>query len=94
MSKNEKLVGRFLTIPSDFKYSELKLIFEHYGYIEKNKGKTSGSKVAFVDKTSKVIFGMHKPHKKSDSVQKCVLRSAQQHLLNHGKFIPIDIEKK
>lgn len=48
MSQFEKLWDRFLLVPSDFTYDELRKIMKHYGYSENNKGKTSGSRVVFI----------------------------------------------
>jgi hypothetical protein len=35
------------------------------GYIEFNKGKTSGSRVAFINDQTKHILRIHKPHPKN-----------------------------
>jgi len=64
MSKIEKLVERLLRIPKDFNYDEAKTILLHYGFTERNKGKTSGSRVEFV-KDDKTIQ-LHKPHPNGD----------------------------
>lgn len=37
MSQFEKLWDRFLLVPSDFTYDELRKIMKHYGYSENNK---------------------------------------------------------
>ena len=65
MSKFEKLINRFLSTPKDFTYDELKNILNGMGYKESNKGKTSGSRVAFIDSTTKHILRIHKPHPKN-----------------------------
>ena len=61
MSKKEKLLNRFLSIPKDFKYGDLKNLLSFLGYNEIKKGKTSGSRVAFVSKDNHIIQ-LHKPH--------------------------------
>ena len=65
MSKKEKLLERLLTKPKDFSYDELKSLLSRLGYSEINKGKTSGSRVAFVNKTNSHIIRLHKPHPKN-----------------------------
>jgi len=61
MSKNEKLIARFLAMPSDFHYNEMVKLLEYYGFWEVKKGKTAGSRVKFINQHSVVIL-LHKPH--------------------------------
>lgn len=58
MSKREKLIARFLTMPSDFHYDEMVKLL---GYFEVRKGKTSGSRVKFMNPDGLPIM-LHKPH--------------------------------
>ena len=62
MSKEEKLVKRLLAKPNDFTYNELKSLLSHLGYLENQGGKTSGSRVAFINEKDKHIIRLHKPH--------------------------------
>lgn len=62
MSSFEKLVERFLGRPKNFTYDELTRLLKKLGYSESTKGKTSGSRVAFIDKKTKHIIRVHKPH--------------------------------
>ena len=41
MTKKDKLLVRFLSIPQDFTYNELKTLLNSLGYEESNLGKTS-----------------------------------------------------
>ena len=61
MSSKEKLIARFLTLPSDFTFDELERLLTAFGYVKSNKGKTSGSRVIFKDKDGHPIM-LHKPH--------------------------------
>lgn len=61
MSKNEKLIARFLTMPSDFHYDELVKLLGGLGFEEVKKGKTSGSRVKFLNQEGIPIM-FHKPH--------------------------------
>lgn len=62
MNKKDKLIKRFKKLPRDFTYDELVSLFNHYGFIENNKGSTSGSRVEFVNENDNTSYIMHKPH--------------------------------
>lgn len=62
MSKIDKLITRFKNVPCDFTYEETKALLFHFGYEEDNRGRTSGSRVAFVQVHSKHIIRLHKPN--------------------------------
>lgn len=61
MSRKEKLIARFLSMPIDFQYDEIKQLLGYFGFQEIRKGKTSGSRVKFVNAEGVPIM-MHKPH--------------------------------
>lgn len=61
MSKKEKLIARFLSMPSDFHYDEMVNLPGYFGFDEVKKGKTSGSRVKFMNDEN-VPLMMHKPH--------------------------------
>lgn len=61
MSKKEKLIIRFLKMPSDFHYDEVVKLLVYFGFEEVKKGKTSGSRVKFMNKENVPIM-LHKPH--------------------------------
>ena len=61
MSSKDKLIARFLLLPSDFTFDELERLLKALGYTKSNKGKTSGSRVIFKDKEGHPIM-LHKPH--------------------------------
>jgi len=62
MSSHEKLLERFLRFPTDFTWDELNRLLSKYGYYQHNKGRTSGSRVAFENENSDVTLNLHKPH--------------------------------
>ncbi len=62
MSKFEKVVAKFLDRKSVVTYKELIFLLGQLGYVEKKKGKTSGSRVAFVKEDIQHIIRLHKPH--------------------------------
>lgn len=69
MGKSEKLLRRFLSKPKDFTYEELKRLLRALGYEEAKTGKTSGSRVAFINHKRKHIIRLHKPHPKTELKQ-------------------------
>ena len=62
MSKTEKLLEKFKSIPNDLTWDELVKILNYFGYFElSKKGKTVGSRRKFVNEVKDVI-NLHKPH--------------------------------
>lgn len=61
MSSKEKLIARFLSLPSDFTWDEMNRLLSQLGYTLENKGKTSGSRVIYKCKGHGNIL-LHKPH--------------------------------
>lgn len=62
MSKAEKILKRFLSKPKDFTYDELRRLLRSIGYEETKMGKSSGSRVAFINHNTQHIIRLHKPH--------------------------------
>jgi hypothetical protein len=62
MTKKDKLLERFLSMPKDFSYQELKTLLNILGYEESNLGKTSGSRVLFLNVIKQSKIRIHKPH--------------------------------
>ncbi len=60
MGTKEKLIARFKKQPKDFSWDELVRLFSLLGYEINQKGKTSGSRVIFVNGESS--YTAHKPH--------------------------------
>ena len=61
MGTKEKLIERFLKMPTDFTFDETRALFGYFGYEQTNKGKTSGSRVIFKNGNKRPIM-LHKPH--------------------------------
>lgn len=84
MSRIDKLIARLLQVPSDFTWSELVKVLNHYGYEPITKGKTSGSRRKFVNEFIDVII-LHEPHPQK-VVKKYVLREVIEKLnISHVK---------
>lgn len=58
--KKEKLLQRLLSRPKDFMFDEVVTLLSSYGFTQQNKGKTSGSRVEFVN--GEYSIQLHKPH--------------------------------
>lgn len=62
MSKKDKLLKRLKSKPADFTYDELKTLLNYLGFVEDNKGKTSGSAVKYNNRVYNREILLHKPH--------------------------------
>ena len=82
MSSKDKLIARFLSIPSDFTFEELERMLAIFGYVKSNKGKTSGSRVVFKDKEGHPIM-LHKPHP-GNIVKQYAVRQVLEELQSKG----------
>ena len=82
MSSKDKLIARFLLLPSDFTFDELERLLKALGYTKSNKGKTSGSRVIFKDKEGHPIM-LHKPHP-GNIVKTYALRQVLEELQSKG----------
>ncbi len=82
MSKNDKIVERFLTLPKDFTFDEIEKLLTIFGYEKTNKGKTSGSRVMFKKDGSAPIL-LHKPHP-GNIVKYYALKQVYDILKNEG----------
>lgn len=81
MSTKGKLKDRFCSLPNDFTFEELVRLFSVLGFELDNKGKSSGSRVAFTkgDET----FTMHKSHP-GNIVKKGTLKFIKDYLADKG----------
>ena len=61
MGTKEKLIERLKHLPKDFTFDEAERLLTLFGYVKSNKGKTSGSKIMFIDGLNRKIL-LHKPH--------------------------------
>lgn len=62
MSRFEKAKDRIRLKPKDYTYTEAKTLLTLMGFVEYNKGKTSGSRVKFYREKDQKIILLHKPH--------------------------------
>ena len=73
MGKLEKAKKRLKNIPKDYTYDEARALLLNLGFIESNKGKTSGSRVKFYRESDGEAFLLHKPHPSNLMIYKNVV---------------------
>jgi len=81
MSTKDKLVERFKRQPKDFTWDELVRLFGIFGFTVDNKGKTSGTRTAFVK--DEIEIEVHKPHP-SKIMKDYVMKNVLKFLINKG----------
>lgn len=84
MSRFEKLLERFKSFPKDFTYDELRALLNHMGFVESNRGKTSGSRVCFFREKDDRIIMIHKPHPENN-IKRCYLKQIYATLKEYGE---------
>ena len=62
MGTRDKLIERFKRQPKDFTFDEQTPLFRILGFEVSQKGKTSGSRVEFVNNEKELSYGAYKPH--------------------------------
>ena len=89
MSKKGKLLERLKNKSKDFTYNELRTLLNWYGYEEEQGGKTSGSRVKFINYKTKSIISLHKPHSentlKSYQMEDILEELDRQGVIKHEK---------
>ena len=83
MGKEEKMVKRLLTIPSDYSYDEAKTLANRFGYVECNKGSTSGSRILLYRETDNRKILLHKLHP-SNIMKQYAVRQFLGKLIENG----------
>ena len=84
MSKQNKLIDRFLSIPSDFTCDELSSVLRFFGFNELKTGKTGGSRRRFVNESNNIVM-LHKPHP-GNTVKKYAMNQVIDYLKEKGKI--------
>lgn len=86
MSQFEKAKERLLSLPKDFTYDEARVILNKLGFVEYNKGKTSGSRVKFYRESDKRVILLHKPHPSSIIIKESMLKYLADTLKGLGEI--------
>ncbi len=74
---------RMKPTPADFRFADLRKVMAYFGYLESNKGATSGSRVKFYHPETQAILLLHKPHP-GDEMAKAAVDSVVKFLKEHG----------
>ncbi|MCX6222118.1 MAG: type II toxin-antitoxin system HicA family toxin [Bacteroidia bacterium] len=82
MGTKEKLVERFKRQPKDFTFNELTRLFQILGFEMSQKGKTSGSRIEFVNNEKELSYGAHKPRPDS-SIKSYVMKQVLEFLTSN-----------
>ncbi len=67
MGKKEKLIERLKGNPKDFTFDEMRYALESLGFKMSNQGKTSGSRIKFINGNIAII--LHKPHPRKELLE-------------------------
>ena len=65
MGQKEKLIKRLKSKPKDFTFEEAEILLGYLSYQRSDKGRTSGSRVAFISEDHAPIL-LHKPHPRKE----------------------------
>lgn len=82
MGSKEKLVKRFVKLPKDFTFSEMKTLLQSFGYNVHNKGATSGSRIRFKNEETGRYIDIHRPHPGS-IMKEWMMKEVYMHLKNN-----------
>lgn len=66
MGKKEKLIKKIKACPNNFTFEEAETLLGLLMFTESNKGKTSGSRMMFVNAEYNIKISLHKPHPKKE----------------------------
>lgn len=83
MSRLEKQLQRIKDCPSDYTYSEARSLLQQLGFLESNKGKTSGSRVKFYRASDGTVILLHKPHP-GDQMKHYAVKQLRDELVQLG----------
>jgi len=81
--KNEKDKARLRTVPADYTFNEARRLLISLGYVEYNKGKSSGSRVMFARDGIKIL--LHKPHP-GNVMKQYAVRQLKEQLESTGEL--------
>ena len=83
MSKKQKLIDKLKSRTRSFTFVEAENLLISLGFKKSNKGKTSGSRVAYI--LGKTMIRLHRPHPQKELRQYCIDNMLEK--LESGGFI-------
>ena len=78
MSQKEKLLAKLLSLSKSFTFEEAETLLNYYSFERCNKGKTSGSRVMFVNAVTGTKIMLHKPHPRKELLEYQMKQLIQQ----------------
>ena len=78
MSQKEKLLAKLLSLSKTFTFEDAETLLGYYSFKRNNKGKTSGSRVVFINEDSNIKIILHKPHPRKELVEYQMKQLIQQ----------------
>ncbi|MBQ6016806.1 MAG: type II toxin-antitoxin system HicA family toxin [Clostridiales bacterium] len=85
MTKADKAKARIQSVPKDYTYTEARQLLKQLGFIEYQKGKTSGSRVLFYRESDNIKILLHKPHP-GDVMSVATTRDLYEKLVELGEL--------
>jgi hypothetical protein len=82
MSKKEKLLQGFKNLPKDFTFNEPIALLGCLGFTPTDKGKTSGSRIAFENADLNLRILAHKPHPEK-VIKTYVIKQISEYLIEN-----------
>ena len=85
MSKINKLIDRMITIPTDFRETDLDKVMAHFQYV---KTMASGSGIKYFCAETNSLINFHHPHKgKGGVIKPCTIKDVVCQLQRNGKIM-------
>ena len=78
MGQKDKLIAKLKSNPRNFTFDEAETLLSYFGYRRSNKGKTSGSRVMFINDENKSKIILHKPHPRKELLEYQVKQLVEQ----------------
>ena len=82
MGQKDKLIQRLKSKPKDFTFDDAETLLRYFDYFRSNKGKTSGSRVMFINEQYGSIL-LHKPHPQKE-LKGCYIKQLIEILEQEG----------
>ena len=78
MGQKDKLIAKLKSNPKNFTFDEAETLLGYFGYRRSNKGKTSGSRVMFINDENKSKISLHKPHPRKELLEYQIKQLVEQ----------------
>lgn len=66
MGQKERLIAKLKSNSKTFTFDDAESLLGYFNYYRNNKGKTSGSRVMFINEETKDKILLHKPHPRKE----------------------------